>query len=505
MAATLNVQFTDPGDLGSQGSAPLTNAIATAFSAWTRHFDAASGSYTINVSFRSATQPLDVSLVTSGVAFAKVGTEPAVNPNRNQTTDLAETSLGLDVATGAKLAQPALTLYVNPSYQNGSRAPSDAVAPIERELEYALGVSSLIAAYNAINRFTIGAPQPPLSVYDTGVAFVQVPNGYVGRFNGPNAQFAYGGPVPIDTSFPRATLAGGGVAVNSTTQGAGSIQPLDVALLRDAGLPVLTDQELLEHQISRLYVGAFSRVADDAGLIGQSNAVRGGFVLQQIGDRLVNSAEFAARYGNLSNADFVTLIYQNTLGRVPDATGPGSVAVLSDLISRGYSRGTLLASFTESGEARARLSARPNITYAAAAEEQVARLYDTAFGRDADPQGFGLYAQAVVNGTTLQQLAPSFLNSPEYANRYGASAPDKTLVDALYQNTLHRTADTAGESLFVNAVSAGMARADLVVAFSESQEHINLIDQRTAARDAQGFNLDISPHLGIVPMIGVLT
>ena len=50
-------------------------------------------------------------------------------------------------------------------------------------------------------------------------------------------------------------------------------------------------------------------------------------------------------------------------------------------------------------------------------------------------------------------------------------------------------------------LAAGLSRADLLVSFSESQEHISLVAQRTAARDAAGFNLDLSPHLGIIPVI----
>ncbi|WP_281201091.1 DUF4214 domain-containing protein [Belnapia rosea] len=35
----------------------------------------------------------------------------------------------------------------------------------------------------------------------------------------------------------------------------------------------------------------------------------------------VNSAEFNAHYPAVSNSGFVTMLYQNTLGREPDAGG----------------------------------------------------------------------------------------------------------------------------------------------------------------------------------------
>jgi len=70
------------------------------------------------------------------------------------------------------------------------------------------------------------------------------------------------------------------------------------------------------------------------------------------------------------------------------------------------------------------------------------------------------------------------------------------------ENALQRTPDAAGEAQYVRALASGQfSRADLLAAFSDSQEHINLVAQRTAARDAAGFNLDLSPHLGIIPVI----
>lgn len=123
---------------------------------------------------------------------------------------------------------------------------------------------------------------------------------------------AYGGPVPVESGSTNITLVGGGRAVDTTIQGASTVQPLDVALLRDAGLPALSDQELQEHEIARLYLAAFGRGADGAGLILQFQTVRTlltnpGYSLDAdlgtIGNNLASSAEFAARYGSLSDTD----------------------------------------------------------------------------------------------------------------------------------------------------------------------------------------------------------
>ena len=99
----------------------------------------------------------------------------------------------------------------------------------------------------------------------------------------------------------------------------------------------------------------------------------------------------------------------------------------------------------------------------------------------------------------------SFIGSQEFANRYGASPNNGALVDALYQNTLHRAGDAAGRAGWINALNGGLSRADLVVGFSESPEHVkNVIAADTAtAKTSYGatYLADASAHLGSIPVI----
>jgi Domain of unknown function (DUF4214) len=210
-----------------------------------------------------------------------------------------------------------------------------------------------------------------LSVYDSNVKFVTHPPDFLTTFNGPNAQAAYGGPVPVLGADPGTTTVGGGRAVTTTTQGARTVQQLDVALLRDAGVAALTDQELGEHQVARLYVATFGRNADSAGLVLQYGALRSGQSLAQVAAGFTSSAEYANRYGNLSNAGFVNALYQNVLGRPGDAAG---VQNFVNVLNAGNSRSALLAGFADSDEARGDLNSNPNVTYAATVEAQVARV-----------------------------------------------------------------------------------------------------------------------------------
>lgn len=482
MAATLNVQFIDPPDPTLPSPEPIRAVLTQAFNEWTRHFDYTTGSYTINVSFRALTQPADVSLNAQDLTQVGLGS-------------VLVQSFGLRFA--GRAADPVLfpnpTMFVNPAYLTGARATGNALAPMERELGHALGIRAFIGNY-----LTVILGGRASTIYDKSVTFVQQPPNAMTTFNGPNAQAVHGGPVPVVNANPDTTTVGGGAAVDTITEGAGAVQPLDVALLRDAGLPALSDQELGEHQVARLYVAAFGRAADSAGLAVQYGALRSGQSLAQVAAGFTSSTEYANRYGSLSNADFVNALYQNVLGRPGDAAG---VQNFQAVLDAGNSRSALLAGFADSDEARGRLNGNPNVAYAATAEAQVARVYDTAFGRDADPAGFDLFTRAVINGASLQQVALSFLSSPEFANRYGASPSDQALVDGLYQNTLQRAPDAAGKTLFIQALASGLSRADLLVSFSDSQEHINLVAQRTGARDAAGYNVDLQPHLGIIPVV----
>jgi len=244
-------------------------------------------------------------------------------------------------------------------------------------------------------------------------------------------------------------------------------------------------------------------VADSAGLVqqtaGYQTALSG---LISIADGFVASGEFSARYSTLPDADFVRTVFQNVFGRAATADEVASGVASLNRPRFGFSRGGLLNAYAQSDEARGRLSANANVTYSGTAEAQAARIYDTAFGRDADPGGFVGVTRALINGATLGQIAVGFLGSAEFANRYGTGPSDAALVTGLYQNTLGRAPEAAGQALYTNALAAGLSRADLVVAFSESQEHTRLLIAKDTQPAAAGLaSLETLPHLGIIPTL----
>lgn len=79
-----------------------------------------------------------------------------------------------------------------------------------------------------------------------------------------------------------------------------------------------------QSEIYRLYEGILGRVPDASGLQSNIAALAAGATTAAIAAALINSDEFRQKYGSPSDAQFVTLLYQNALGRSPDAGGLAS-------------------------------------------------------------------------------------------------------------------------------------------------------------------------------------
>lgn len=105
----------------------------------------------------------------------------------------------------------------------------------------------------------------------------------------------------------------------------------------------------MEDSIYRLYAAYFLREPDLAGwdywtsIYGTAPNTN----LEVVSDSFAISQEFINRYGNLSNEDFVRLLYRNVLDREPDQEGFDHwVGVLNT----GYPRGAVMIAFSESIE-----------------------------------------------------------------------------------------------------------------------------------------------------------
>lgn len=227
-------------------------------------------------------------------------------------------------------------------------------------------------------------------------------------------------------------------------------------------------------KVSRLYQAALARTPDQGGLNFWIDRLNAGTALDALSASFVESAEFMTRYGTLDNGGYVGLLYQNVLGRAPDAEGR---AFWVNAVTNGTSRATVLSSFSESPENQARTASlqASGIWDRDEAAARVARLYDTAFSRLPDAAGLVSWkANLDSNVVTLDQVAGQFLGSAEYGLA-NAALTTQDFVASLYTNALNRPASQAELDYWSNAINTGaLSRPATLLSFSESPEHQQL-------------------------------
>jgi hypothetical protein len=124
----------------------------------------------------------------------------------------------------------------------------------------------------------------------------------------------------------------------------------DVATARPASAAPATKAatKAQQHSVLRLYKAYFLRDPSQREIDYWADRYASGRAsLASISSFFAQSNEFKNRYGSLTDAQFVDLVYRNVLGRTPDAAG---VKHWVGALGRGQSRGSVMIGFSESGE-----------------------------------------------------------------------------------------------------------------------------------------------------------
>ena len=220
-----------------------------------------------------------------------------------------------------------------------------------------------------------------------------------------------------------------------------------------------TDSEF----VNILYSAFFGRAADTGGFNGWMTQLTNGAERSQVLDGFIGSQEFR----NLSNS--FGIVPQQAFG-----TGVNAALITGDPLDTSTLRGGAGNNvLVDEGTDVTRVT--PSAVYG-----QVYRLYGATLGRIPDSGGF----QGWVNGLTretntlsLDTAAGGFTGSPEFSNTYG-TLDDAAFVNLLYRNVLNRDADEGGLNFWLNRLATSedtpnVARANVVLGFSESQEYQN--------------------------------
>jgi Domain of unknown function (DUF4214)/FG-GAP-like repeat/FG-GAP repeat len=168
--------------------------------------------------------------------------------------------------------------------------------------------------------------------------------------------------------------------------------------------------------ITRYYLGLLFRRPDYAGLLNWTNyLVAGGCGgnscsetrRQQIVDAFIASPEFTQRFGgNLTNQQFVTLLYQNILERTPT---PTEMQDWVNTLNAGVmTRGQVARGFVESEEF---------VTVRSPVKTFIILEYIGFLRRAPEDTGYNAWVSALSRGYLQVELIQSFITSDEYLNR----------------------------------------------------------------------------------------
>jgi Ca2+-binding RTX toxin-like protein len=276
----------------------------------------------------------------------------------------------------------------------------------------------------------------------------------------------------VSTELRREVSITGNPAVSATYAGPNGVDVLlSIETFRFPDGWLSFDPQSTIGAVVRLYEATLARGPDPIGLGTWTAAIESGASsLQQVAQGFVGSPEFGQRYGALDNAAFVTLLYQNVLGRAPD---PAGFATWTGLLgSNQLSRSEVVIGFSESPEFIGKTAGRfaSGVWAPDPVAVEVMRYYETVLDRLPDANGLSNWIASRNGGMSLDQMAGGFTQSPEFQQRYGALS-NQGFVEQLYLNALDRVGDPAGIGTWTGLLNSGTAtRADVVEGFAFSTE-----------------------------------
>ena len=178
---------------------------------------------------------------------------------------------------------------------------------------------------------------------------------------------------------------------------------------------------------------------------------------------------------NLSDDEFIQLLYQTLFNRGIDETGKLTWAAYFEA---GVSREYVFKGFIDSGEFESLCAEygidKGTIDVAENGEaiyhsyQFVKRLYQAALNREADSEGLESWKTKLISKETSgAEVAYGFIFSNECSEQ---NLSNEAFVDLLYQSLFGREADDEGRSIWINQLNNGMKREFVFADFVNSEE-----------------------------------
>ena len=224
--------------------------------------------------------------------------------------------------------------------------------------------------------------------------------------------------------------------------------------------------------IERFYVNILGRPSDQAGLNGWLDIIQTQSA-STVSLGFFNSQEFLAK--ELDNAAFLNILYRTLFNRVGDEAGTAGwlelleSGKLRDMVIYGFLRSNEFKTLSDSFGVTA-VSAADNSSYGVRAFTE--RFYTLVLGRQPDQGGFNGWVTGLATGTLSGgDTARSFFLSAEYL---GQNTSNSAFVDTAYQAFFGRQADSAGKQGWLDAMTQGSSRTDVLNGFIGSAEFVAL-------------------------------
>ena len=224
--------------------------------------------------------------------------------------------------------------------------------------------------------------------------------------------------------------------------------------------------------ISRFYQNILSRNADQSGLDSWLSIIQ-----SESGAKVAlgffNSQEFINL--QLNNSDFVNILYSTLFDRLADQEG---FDIWMAELESGTLRDVVTYGFLKSQEFT-NLANSFNVTAFNGADNKlfqikgfVRRFYQLVLNREPDRFGYNDWSSELSARTKAGgEIAVGFFNSSEFLNR---DTSDSEFVDISYRSFFGREADDAGKFNWLELLSAGSTRLEIINGFIDSQEFIRL-------------------------------
>ncbi len=239
-----------------------------------------------------------------------------------------------------------------------------------------------------------------------------------------------------------------------------------------------TQENLVTEFVNRLYQMTLDRTPTQAEARDWVNRLLDrSFSGAQVAGGFVFSAEYNRK--NTPDGSYVKMLYQTMLGREPRTD---EVAFWTGYLDRGVTRGFVFQGFTGSVEF-ARLCGNYGIEAGSWHSEDirdqnpdvtafVTRLYRTCMGREPDESGLIDWVTWILNGSQSgSQVAHGFVFSAEFQRK---QLDDSAFVEALYRALFDRSSDASGKKTWMDCLSSGWSRQQVLEGFLGSEEFSRL-------------------------------